>query len=63
MKEWEPLVDYYLTEYEKEIQHKTDGFVRAGMLQGLIWICRFYGIGDDDLGEDRVAKIRGERGF
>ena len=58
MRVWEPLIDYYLAEYEKEKKHGTTCIARAGMLQGLIWICRFYGIGDDDLGEERLSKVK-----
>lgn len=51
------LIDYYIDEYQKEIEHYTDGFARSGMIQGLIWICRFYNISEDDLGEERLNKI------
>lgn len=51
------LIDYYIDEYVKEKEHQTNGFTRAGMLQGLLWICRFGGITDDDLGDERFAKI------
>ena len=51
------LIDYYIDECVKEKEHQTSRFARAGMLQGLIWICRFGGITDDDLGDERFAKI------
>lgn len=51
------LIDYYIDEYQKEIEHQTDGFARAGIIQGLIWICRFYNISEDDLGEERLSEI------
>lgn len=54
------LLDYYTDEYYKEKIHNTDGFTRSGMLQGLIWICQYFGISDDDLGEERWNKIRGD---
>jgi len=28
-----------------------------GMLQGLLWICRFGGITDENLGDDRLKKL------
>lgn len=57
MNIWENLVDYYIDEYIKEKKHNTNGYTRAGMLQGLLWICRFYNITDNDLGEERLNKI------
>lgn len=51
------LIDYYIDECVKEKEHRTNKFARAGMLQGLLWICRFGGITDDDLGDERFAKI------
>lgn len=56
--EWEGLVDYYLMKYSQMKEHDTYGLVIAGILCGLGWICQYYGITDDDLGEDRAAKIR-----
>ena len=55
------LLNYYVDQYYQEKIHNTDGFARAGMLQGLIWICQYFGISDDDLGEERWNKIRGDK--
>lgn len=57
------LIDFYINNYQNEIRHETDGCVRAGMLQGLIWVCRFAGIADEILGKDRLKRIASERGF
>ena len=54
------LIDYYIDQYIKEKEHQTDGYTRAGMLQGLVWICRFGGITDENLGDDRLVKISGK---
>ena len=51
------LIDYYIDKYLEEKDHQTDGYTRVGMLQGLLWICRFGGVTDEDLGEDRLIKI------
>ena len=51
------LIDYYIDSYIKEKKHNTDSCVLAGMLVGLITICRFYGISDEDLGKERLSKI------
>lgn len=54
------LIDYYIDEYVKEKEHQTDRLAIInlnGMLKGLLWICRFGGITDGDLGDERFAKI------
>lgn len=51
------LIDYYIDKYLKEKEHNTDRYVLAGMLVGLITICRFCGISDEDLGKERLSKI------
>ena len=49
------LIDYYIEQYLKEKEHKTDKFIRIGMLAGLCWICHFAKI---DLSEETISKIR-----
>ena len=44
------LIDYYIDKYLKEKEHNTDRYVLAGMLVGLITICRFCG-------KERLSKI------
>lgn len=51
------LIDYYINKYLKEKEHNTDRFVLIGMLEGLITICQFCGISEDDLGKERLRKI------
>jgi len=51
------LIDYYIDKYLEEKAHQTDGYTLAGMLQGLLWICRFGGITDENLGDDRLKKL------
>ena len=54
------LIDYYIDKYLEEKEHQTDGYIRTGMLQGLVWICRFGGITYENLGNDRLVKISGK---
>ena len=54
------LINYYIDKYLEEKEHQTDEYTLAGMLQGLSWICRFGGITDEDLGDDRLVKISGK---
>ena len=51
------LIDFYIDKYAQEIEHHTNGYTRAGMLEGLLWICKFGGISDKDLGEERLKKL------
>ena len=51
------LIDYYIDKYLEEKEHQTDGYTLAGMLQGLLWICRFGDITDDDLGDERLERL------
>ena len=51
------LIDYYIEKYLEAKERGADGFACAWMLQGLMWICRFGGITDDDLGDKRLARI------
>ncbi len=55
------LLDFYIDKFCEEKEHNTDGYALAGMLQGLLWICRYFGISDEELGEMRFKKIRGDR--
>ena len=54
------LIDYYIDRYLEEKELQKDGYDLAGMLHGLVWICRFGGITDEDLGNDRLRKIAGK---
>ena len=51
------MIDYYINRYVEEINHGTDGWIRAGTLCGLIYILQYYDIGDKDLGVDRLDRI------